>query len=998
MNGFRNILACLVHDNQECVIDLVRNLQHLDPDSVVLLYNGGRDPQLLNHGFPFPRYGAVVHPKPRPLAWGRLHEFALDCMQFAIDNIPFDAMTIVDSDQLGARRDYSHHVAQFFAAHPMVGLAGNSAGVLPRNTRIGPAIAAYKETELWRPFLERFDRGPDKFVHWTFWPSTVFSAAAARDLTRLFATDTQLQDIVSRSQIWASEEILFPTLVSLLGYEVAESPCSYEFVRHRVAYTTRDLERAFTRPSVYWLHPVNRRYGDPLRAHVRRRFNQYETMLREGGPMPAAPDAAPAPEQPLFLTVPILQRMRAIEGWLEDDEADLLIAATQSVARLPQRPVVVEVGSYCGRSTVVLGSVLKAVAPGGRIHAIDPHDGVVGALDQGLRGGPSTLARFETNVAAAGLSEIVVTVQKRSYEVDWQEPISLLFIDGLHDYANVARDFYHFESKVVPGGLIAFHDYADYYPGVKAFVNELLSKTGYERVVCVRSMMLLRKRAGVRRREKRSARALAGTAAKATAADGDPAEALPYIVVEGRPLVSCIMPTRDRRSLAAHAVECFARQDYPARELIVVDDGCVPAASSIRRDPRVQYRRLDLAATIGAKRNLGCELARGEIFVNWDDDDWHAPGRITRQVNALIEGGASMCGLENAPLYEPLSRRAWQPATGELPDGTMAYTRASWRRLRFPDSSDPDLLRRWWRRATTLDGSALYVSLVHHACADPRVVQRARPIECDAVRTLLGRDRAWYDALFPGEAPPSRAQAPPLSEPPSAQPLVSCVMPTFNRPDFVPQAIRCFLRQTYPNKELIVVDDGDERAAAHVPMDPSVRYVSVDRRMPLGAKRNLGVDVSAGDVIAHWDDDDWYAPEYLSRVVARLLQSSSAALTGMSRYLVYLLAAQSLKVCSAGVPAGASFCYWRRIWQDHPYRETERAEDYFFLRDARPAIHAIADAELFAVIRHGRHTWMRDGGGDVDRRFRRLPTYAKTATAVMGASDAAFYETLATAQ
>ena len=149
--------------------------------------------------------------------------------------------------------------------------------------------------------------------------------------TNLIATDTQLQEIVGQSQIWASEEILFPTLVSLLGYEVAESPCSYEFVRHRVAYTTRDLERAFTRPSVYWLHPVNRRYGDPLRAHVRRRFNQYETMLREGGPMLAAPDAAPVPEQPLFLTVPILQRMRAIDGWLEDDEADLLIAAVAEV-------------------------------------------------------------------------------------------------------------------------------------------------------------------------------------------------------------------------------------------------------------------------------------------------------------------------------------------------------------------------------------------------------------------------------------------------------------------------------------------------------------------------------------------------------------------------------------------------------------------------------------------------------------------------------------------
>ena len=629
------------------------------------------------------------------------------------------------------------------------------------------------------------------------------------------------------------------------------------------------------------------------------------------------------------------------------------------------------------------------------MHAVDPHDGVVGALDQGLRGGPSTLARFETNIAAAGLTGIVVTIQKRSYEVAWQDPISLLFIDGLHDYANVARDFYHFESKVVPGGLIAFHDYADYYPGVKAFVNELLGKAGYERVMCVRSMMLLRKRASVRRREKRSARALAGTAAKATAADGDPAP-VPHISVEGRPLVSCIMPTRDRRSFAAQAVECFARQDYPARELIVIDDGCVPAEHAFRRDPRARYRRLERGATIGAKRSVACEMARGEICLNWDDDDWHGPSRITRQVEALLGTDASASGLAGVFLYDPLSRRAWQDRGPEPPDGTMAYTRASWRRRPFPDSSDPGVLGRWWRRATACDGSGLYVALVHHACTAPRAVDRAAAADADAIRALIGRDRAWYDAAFPGEIPPpsSRRDETPAA-PQGSPPLVSCVMPTFDRPEFVPQAVRCFLRQTYPHKELIVVDDGDRRAAWHVPMDAAIRYVGVDGRMSLGAKRNLGVELGTGDVIAHWDDDDWYAPEYLSRVISSLLQSSAVALTGMSRYLVYLLASQSLKVCSARVPAGASFCYWRRVWQQHPYRETTRAEDYFFLRDACPTIRAIADAELFAVIRHGRHTWMRDGGGDVDDRLRRLPTYSRTAAAVMGPSDAAFYQDLA---
>ena len=67
----------------------------------------------------------------------------------------------------------------------------------------------------------------------------------------------------------------------------------------------------------------------------------------------------PATARPLLRTRPILERMRAIEGWLSDEEGDLLIAAAVRAldARRADRPAIVEVGSYCGRSTTVLASV-----------------------------------------------------------------------------------------------------------------------------------------------------------------------------------------------------------------------------------------------------------------------------------------------------------------------------------------------------------------------------------------------------------------------------------------------------------------------------------------------------------------------------------------------------------------------------------------------------------------------------------------------------------------
>jgi predicted O-methyltransferase YrrM len=205
---------------------------------------------------------------------------------------------------------------------------------------------------------------------------------------------------------------------------------------------------------------------------------------------------APLGPPPFLLTRPILARMRAVEGWLDEDEADLLLGATlRALAEVPGASAVVEVGSYCGRATVVLGGVVRAVRPAARVWAIDRHDGKVGAAGQYVAVGP-TLEKLRANVAAAGLDDVVKIVRAAAPDVPWQEPIALLLIDGLHDYASVAEDFRHFEPWLADGGYVAFHDYAGYFPGVVAFVNELLAGGGYRRAQLAGTLIVLRKQGG----------------------------------------------------------------------------------------------------------------------------------------------------------------------------------------------------------------------------------------------------------------------------------------------------------------------------------------------------------------------------------------------------------------------------------------------------------------------------------------------------------------------
>ena len=81
----------------------------------------------------------------------------------------------------------------------------------------------------------------------------------------------------------------------------------------------------------------------------------------------------------------------------------------------------------------------------------------------------------------------------------------------------------------------------------------------------------------------------------------------------GAPLVSCVMPTRDRRTFARQAIWYFLRQDYPSKELIVLDDGDDAIEDLTRGDERIRYVQLPGRSTVGAKRNLGCQLAANRL-------------------------------------------------------------------------------------------------------------------------------------------------------------------------------------------------------------------------------------------------------------------------------------------------------------------------------------------------------------------------------------------------
>jgi len=181
--------------------------------------------------------------------------------------------------------------------------------------------------------------------------------------------------------------------------------------------------------------------------------------------------------------------MSKVDGWLRPDEARLLFEST--VAAVREHPgAIVEIGSYRGRSTVLLACAARTLGGGRVVHAIDPHEGIVSPIAKA----PPTWNTFMANVKAAGVWNYVDPICKKAEDVDWKSPIAALYIDGLHDYENVRANFEQFSPFVSVDGAILFHDYdSELYPDVTRFVEAMVLASRLA-ILRVRSEMVLTKK------------------------------------------------------------------------------------------------------------------------------------------------------------------------------------------------------------------------------------------------------------------------------------------------------------------------------------------------------------------------------------------------------------------------------------------------------------------------------------------------------------------------
>jgi len=218
------------------------------------------------------------------------------------------------------------------------------------------------------------------------------------------------------------------------------------------------------------------------------------------------------------------------------------------------------------------------------------------------------------------------------------------------------------------------------------------------------------------------------------------------------------------------------------------------------------------------------------------------------------------------------------------------------------------------------------------------------------------------------------------------RPLVSIITPTFEREQFLPQSLRLVRQQTYPNIEWLILDDSPHPSKMlNNCSDPRVSYEHISQRLTIGEKRNRLIEKARGAIIAHFDDDDYYAPRFIDVMVSALENESADFANLCSWYMYdfrhglfgfwdlktivgihYLCYRDQMRVVNITnennanlrenyQSYGFTYVYRRQVWEANPFPARNWGEDSDFVKAARTKFRLTHIPDSTGLVLHTLH-------------------------------------------
>lgn len=240
--------AILAHENEGVLEAQIANFRHYNPDSRIVIYNGGKDSEFAKN------LNAEICPYSCPLTYGNLTPFLWDVMKWLEEsNAEYDYLVNFDHDVLFIKHGFDRFLDEAMKGYDCMGPHLQIQNTPHDYPDFGPGLSMWREWHRWQPFFQT-----DYFARY-FNPGQVYRP----DLIRRMLTgidSNRLEQLLSSSNVFALEEMFFPTLAMIHGANIRNYPWNFEesleFVRHLGNVTEEQIEKARQLPYYFWIHPI----------------------------------------------------------------------------------------------------------------------------------------------------------------------------------------------------------------------------------------------------------------------------------------------------------------------------------------------------------------------------------------------------------------------------------------------------------------------------------------------------------------------------------------------------------------------------------------------------------------------------------------------------------------------------------------------------------------------------------------------------------------------
>ncbi|MDY6790233.1 MAG: glycosyltransferase [Thermodesulfobacteriota bacterium] len=352
------------------------------------------------------------------------------------------------------------------------------------------------------------------------------------------------------------------------------------------------------------------------------------------------------------------------------------------------------------------------------------------------------------------------------------------------------------------------------------------------------------------------------------------------------PKISVVMSVYNGEKHLKEAIESVLQQTFQDFEFIIVDDASNDKSNKILQsfsDPRIRVIKNRKNLGLTRSLNRGVKAAKGEYIARMDADDISLPHRFARQVEFIernpdhAAAGSSYYQIDDkgkttsvievltnsSDIKEGLKTQNWF-GHGSVMMQKEALLRAGGYNEKYKFAQDYDL---WLRLAE-----------------DYELANIKEPLYCWRVGSSnISKKKSSQQRHYANLA---ISEAQKREEDKMDTPLVSVIVPTYNRPDMLAAALESILQQRFRRFETIVVNDAGrsvEDVISKLNEKKNITYVSHAKNMGLAAARNTGIKIARGKYIALLDDDDLFYPNHLETAMAHVSEDTPVVYTDAVR-------------------------------------------------------------------------------------------------------------------